>query len=201
MMTLIKNRKLEVLSGIVISALVIVMFAMMTSKAEKGNSPQISNIKTEAQSTNHDLTGDTILDDIEKHSKKLATVNDAKSLLPYNFPVPPENIAGHNLIGIYVENNNILYLRYTGELYLIYHQLPEGFDPKIDETKKQRPDVSEIAVRGQRGLATRNDTLPANAIAAPKATLGWYEKGLSVTLYDYDNSSVDGLKDIAESMQ
>lgn len=192
----------------VLGLAILSIVAVVTYGKSSQEYAQIKPVQVTKEALVHDATGNSFLDDLETNSVKVESIAEAKKMISYEVPVPA-SVSGHDLSGIYVENNSILYLRYAGELYIVYHKDPEGFKPNIDETLRVRPDVSEALVRNQKAIASSNqkpvlnsDQTPGNsAKTIPSATLGWHENGLHIAIYDYSGETVVKLKSIAESMR
>jgi len=201
--------QIRIIKSIKLAALIVLslVVAVAYSRADQ-EEPQIEAVQTDKEAVVHDATGNDFLDYLETNCVTVASIAKEEEILQYEVPASA-SVSGHELLGIYVENNSILYLRYEGDLYVIYHKDPSGSEPNIDETLKARPDASEVRVRNQRAIAASNqktalniDQAPESSLKiAPSATLGWHENGLHIAIYDYSGGTVEKLKSIAESMR
>lgn len=151
-----------------------------------------------AQSNYVQSIGGSPQDYIEKNATKVASIEEARAMLSYDFPVPTDD-NGHKLTGVYVEDERILYLKYNDAIYVVYHKLPEGFDPNIEDTLSQRSDLDSVEVRGNKGIAGE----VGKGLNSKRAggELIWYEDGLDIAIYSLQGTRVGQLMKIAKSMK
>jgi hypothetical protein len=147
------------------------------------------------------LSRGSIHEDIEANSVNLSSIEDAKKLLSFDFPVPTDT-NGHDLIGIYVEDKEVLYLRYENDIYIVYHQL-EGPEPDMNEVLTKRSDVYETTVRGHKAIAGDPGQMKGLGVGDVRAggQISWFENGLDLAIYSLKGAKVGELKRIAESME
>ncbi len=116
--------------------------------------------------------------EIEQVSVKVESVAEAQELLGYDVPFTAK-ANGRKLIGIYVEDSQILYLRYQDDIYVTYHA----------ETGSMS---SNLTVRGYKGHG---------ADSADGSSLAWYENGRSILIVCPKGVRLPELLTIAKSMR
>ncbi|MHB8840296.1 MAG: hypothetical protein ACYC56_00680 [Candidatus Aquicultor sp.] len=115
--------------------------------------------------------------DIEQHSVKVESVAEAQELLGYDVPFTAK-ANDRKLIGIYVEENRILYLRYQGDIYVVYHAESGSMS-------------SNLTVRGFKGHG---------ADSVDGSSLAWYENGRFIQIVGPKGVRLPELPTIAKSM-
>ncbi len=123
-------------------------------------------------------TESDIQQEIEQVSVKVDSVAEAQELLGYDVPFT-EKANGRKLIGIYVEDNRILYLRYQGDIYVTYHA----------ETGSMS---TNLTVRGYKGYGVDSVDI---------SNLAWYENGRSILIVGTKGVRLPELITIAKSMR
>ncbi|NCO66452.1 MAG: hypothetical protein COW32_11270 [Candidatus Aquicultor secundus] len=199
--TLVQNKKhiaLIVALGILLAALVCIQQLRVQVDKDSAFYQKSSIPKANLSSS---LSRGSIQEDIEAHSVKVSSIEEAKKLLSYDFPVPTDT-NGHDLIGIYVEDKKVLYLRYKDDIYIVYHQL-EGPEPDMNEVLTKRSDVFETTIRGHRAIAGEPGQMKGLGVGEVRAggQISWFENGLDLAIYSLKGAKVGELKNIAESMK
>ena len=188
---------------IVLAAL---LLALLVAQLMLNETNQISGISqttsTSTQNTVGNIVGGTMQERVERVSVEVETIEEAKKIVPYDFPVPT-NSSGYELTGIYVEDSSTVYLRYGKSIYMIYHVLSAEYDPNIDDTEtlSQQPELSRIEVRGYRGIAREPEKDVADGVARrTDGMITWYENGVVIAIYG-DGIHVNQLMRLANSMK
>jgi len=196
---LLHNRKLVVIV-VALAALLVALIFIKQTKIVGNTFSSTGRTTTSELNVVGSIMGGSIQEIIDRVAVKVETIDKAKEMLPYNFPVPTD-YTDHELTGIYVESKRTLYLRYGDSIYMIYHALPAGITPDIDGVISERPDLFEVEVRGHRGIAGAPGKAEGSDIDRVGGELVWYEGGLDIAIYSYDGTSVDQLLKLANSMK
>lgn len=195
---ILSNKKLIIATAILAALFVVLLFIQQLNNQ---SNPKYSKSEKLLKPNNiASIAGGDIQQTIDRTSVKANSIDEARKLLPYDFPVPI-GYKDHELTGIYVENNRTLYLRYGDAIYVIYHALPIPFDPNIDDTLSKRPDLKEVRVRGYRGIAGEPGKAKGSDIERVGGELIWYEKGLDIAIYNYNGTRTDQLMKLANAMR